>query len=167
MTLDFLRPAHMDDVLEIVTEPEAVTGASIILRQCVMRGDEILVEASVRVCQRRPGALNSQSVAHRHGLKMVKPSCWAVAERDGLSYQCFSSLKPASNAYASTNLTSGMFLPLARLLRLKECALSTGSMGTASRFVGGWGTNVSQKRTLRRARIGLPGCVKVAVGTTI
>ena len=31
MTLDFLRPARMDDVLEIVTEPEAVKGASIIL----------------------------------------------------------------------------------------------------------------------------------------
>jgi acyl-CoA thioester hydrolase len=49
MTLDFLRPARMDDVLEIVTEPEAVKGASIILRQRVVRGDEILVEASVRV----------------------------------------------------------------------------------------------------------------------
>jgi acyl-CoA thioester hydrolase len=49
MTLDFLRPARMDDVLEIVTEPEVVKGASIILHQRVMRGDEILVEASVRV----------------------------------------------------------------------------------------------------------------------
>jgi acyl-CoA thioester hydrolase len=49
MTLDFLRPARMHDVLEIVTEPEAVKGASIILHQRVMRGDEILVEASVRV----------------------------------------------------------------------------------------------------------------------
>jgi len=49
MTLDFLRPARMDDVLEIVTEPEAVKGASIVLHQRVMRADEILVEASVRV----------------------------------------------------------------------------------------------------------------------
>jgi acyl-CoA thioester hydrolase len=49
MTLDFLRPARTDDVLEIVTEPEVVKGASIILRQRVMRGDEILVQASVRV----------------------------------------------------------------------------------------------------------------------
>jgi acyl-CoA thioester hydrolase len=39
----------MDDVLEIVTVPEAVKGASIILHQRVMRGDEILVEARVRV----------------------------------------------------------------------------------------------------------------------
>ena len=49
MTLDFLRPARMDDVLEVVTEPEAVKGASIVLHQRVMRADEILVEASVRV----------------------------------------------------------------------------------------------------------------------
>jgi acyl-CoA thioester hydrolase len=49
MTLDFLRPARMDDVLEIVTEPEDVKGASIVLRQRVMRGEEFLVEAHVRV----------------------------------------------------------------------------------------------------------------------
>ena len=49
MALDFLRPARIDDVLEIVTEPEVVKGASIILHQRVMRGDELLVKACVRV----------------------------------------------------------------------------------------------------------------------
>jgi len=49
MTLDFLKPARMDDVLDVVTEPEVVKGASITLRQRVMRGDELLVESSVRV----------------------------------------------------------------------------------------------------------------------
>jgi acyl-CoA thioester hydrolase len=49
MNIDFLRPARMDDVLEIVTEPADVKGASVTLRQRVMRGDELLVEASVRV----------------------------------------------------------------------------------------------------------------------
>jgi acyl-CoA thioester hydrolase len=39
----------MDDVLEVVTEPEEVKGASITLGQRVMRGDELLVEAHVRV----------------------------------------------------------------------------------------------------------------------
>ncbi len=39
----------MDDVLEVVTEPEEVKGASITVRQRVMRGDELLVEAHVRV----------------------------------------------------------------------------------------------------------------------
>src|SRR6202453_3711686 len=49
MTLDFLRPARMDGVLDVVTEPEVVKGASITLRQRVMRGEELLVEAGVRV----------------------------------------------------------------------------------------------------------------------
>jgi acyl-CoA thioester hydrolase len=49
MNMDFLRPARMDDVLDIVTEPEEVKGASMTLRQRVMRADELLVEAHVRV----------------------------------------------------------------------------------------------------------------------
>lgn len=49
MTLDFLKPARMDDVLDIVTEPEVVKGASTTVRQRVMRGEELLVEARVRV----------------------------------------------------------------------------------------------------------------------
>jgi acyl-CoA thioester hydrolase len=39
----------MDDVLEVITAPEVVKGASITLHQAVMRGDELMVEASVRV----------------------------------------------------------------------------------------------------------------------
>ena len=39
----------MDDVLEIVTTPHEVKGASITLHQRVMRGDELLIEAHVRV----------------------------------------------------------------------------------------------------------------------
>ena len=64
MTLDFLRPARMDDVLEVVTEPQEVLGASVTLRQRVMRGEELLAAASVRVAfisagraQRIPRAL--------------------------------------------------------------------------------------------------------------
>ena len=49
MQIDFLKPARMDDVLTIVTEPEVVKGASTIVRQRVMRRDELLVEARVRV----------------------------------------------------------------------------------------------------------------------
>lgn len=49
MTLDFLKPAVMDDILHIVTEPEEVKGASVTLHQKVMRGDDLLVEAKVRV----------------------------------------------------------------------------------------------------------------------
>jgi acyl-CoA thioester hydrolase len=49
MTIDFLKPARMDDVLEVMTEPEEVKGASTTVRQRIMRGDELLVEARVRV----------------------------------------------------------------------------------------------------------------------
>src|SRR6202012_3145565 len=49
MTLDFLKPARMDDVLDIVTWPVAVKGASIVLAQEVRRHDDLLVKAEVRV----------------------------------------------------------------------------------------------------------------------
>jgi acyl-CoA thioester hydrolase len=49
MTLDFLKPARMDDTLDIVTRPEEVKGASILLHQQVRRSEELLVEARVRV----------------------------------------------------------------------------------------------------------------------
>ena len=49
MTLDFLKPARMDDVLDVVTWPVAVKGASIILAQEVRHGEHVLVKAEVRV----------------------------------------------------------------------------------------------------------------------
>jgi acyl-CoA thioester hydrolase len=49
MTLDFLKPARMDDMLNIVTRSEEVKGASILLHQQVMREGDLLVEARVRV----------------------------------------------------------------------------------------------------------------------
>jgi acyl-CoA thioester hydrolase len=49
MQIDFLKPARMDDVLDIVTWPVAVRGASITLAQEVRRGDHLLVKAEVRV----------------------------------------------------------------------------------------------------------------------
>jgi acyl-CoA thioester hydrolase len=49
MKLDFLKPAFMDDLLEVRSLSREVSGASIVLVQRVMRGEEILVEAEVRV----------------------------------------------------------------------------------------------------------------------
>lgn len=49
MDIAFKKPAHMDDVLEIVTTPEEVKGASVTLQQQVMRGEELIVEAHVQV----------------------------------------------------------------------------------------------------------------------
>jgi acyl-CoA thioester hydrolase len=49
MQIEFLKPARMDDVLDVVTAYEEVKGASITLHQRIMRGDELLIEAHVRV----------------------------------------------------------------------------------------------------------------------
>jgi len=49
MTIDWLKPARMDDVLSIVTAPAEVQGASITLLQQCRRGEELLCEAHVRV----------------------------------------------------------------------------------------------------------------------
>jgi len=49
MTLDFRAPARMDDVLTVTTMPAEVKGASITLAQTVARGEDVLVEAQVRV----------------------------------------------------------------------------------------------------------------------
>jgi acyl-CoA thioester hydrolase len=48
MTLNFLKPARMDDVLTVVTEPRDVKGASATLHQRILRGDDVLLEADVR-----------------------------------------------------------------------------------------------------------------------
>jgi acyl-CoA thioester hydrolase len=49
MQIDYLKPARMDDVLDVVTWPVAVMGASITLAQEVRRGEEVLVKSEVRV----------------------------------------------------------------------------------------------------------------------
>jgi acyl-CoA thioester hydrolase len=49
MTLDFKRPAFMDDVLTVETAPVEVKGASVWLAQHVMRGEDVLVQARVQV----------------------------------------------------------------------------------------------------------------------
>jgi acyl-CoA thioester hydrolase len=49
MTLDFLKPARMNDVIQVVTAPKEVKGASVTVHQSILRGEEKLVEADVRV----------------------------------------------------------------------------------------------------------------------
>jgi len=49
MQIDFRKPARMDDILEVVTTPVEVKGASIVLYQRVDRDGEMLVEATVQV----------------------------------------------------------------------------------------------------------------------
>jgi acyl-CoA thioester hydrolase len=49
MTIDYLKPARMDDILVVATEPQEVKGASVTLFQRVTRGDDVLVTAGVKV----------------------------------------------------------------------------------------------------------------------
>jgi acyl-CoA thioester hydrolase len=49
MSIDFFKSAFMDDVLDIITRPQEVKGASITLVQQCKRGDDLLVEARLRV----------------------------------------------------------------------------------------------------------------------
>ena len=67
MQIDFLKPARMDDVLEIITRPQEVKGASILLRQDVLcgAGPPGVGERAGRVCIRRSRTPNSKAVADR------------------------------------------------------------------------------------------------------
>ena len=49
MQIEYLKPARMDDILDVVTVPVEVRGASITLGQEVRRGDDVLIEAKVKV----------------------------------------------------------------------------------------------------------------------
>ena len=49
MSVDFIKPARMDDILHVVSDPVEVKGASVTIRQKVLRGEELLVEAQVKV----------------------------------------------------------------------------------------------------------------------
>ena len=65
MRIDFLKPARMDDVLDVVTWPVAVKGASITLAQEVRRGADVLVEGRGAgcLCQRGSGAADPEGAA--------------------------------------------------------------------------------------------------------
>lgn len=49
LNLEYLRPARIDDVLEVTTRVKAMTAATLVLSQAVLRCDELLCEAEVTV----------------------------------------------------------------------------------------------------------------------
>jgi acyl-CoA thioester hydrolase len=49
MSIAFLKPALMDDVLSIATQLSAIGGASIEMAQEIRRGDDVLLTAKVRI----------------------------------------------------------------------------------------------------------------------
>jgi acyl-CoA thioester hydrolase len=53
--VDYLRPAHLDDSLTVITEPIAVGGASVTLRQDVRGPDGSCAVLTVRLACVKPG----------------------------------------------------------------------------------------------------------------
>jgi acyl-CoA thioester hydrolase len=49
MTLDFMKPARIDDIVVVETTPKELTGARGILAQTIRRGADVLVTAEVTV----------------------------------------------------------------------------------------------------------------------
>ena len=49
LTVDYLKPARMDDVLVVETRTSEVKGASLVVAQAIRRGPELVVTADVRV----------------------------------------------------------------------------------------------------------------------
>lgn len=72
MAIDFLKPARMDDALEVETIIKAVGGASIVLEQRVLRGAEALVTAQVRVAIVGKGRAKRLPIVVRSRLEPVR-----------------------------------------------------------------------------------------------
>ena len=49
LEIDYLRPAKIDDVLEVVTECTDLGGATLIISQQIVRGDVVLAKLKVKV----------------------------------------------------------------------------------------------------------------------
>lgn len=49
MTIDWLKPARMDDIVLVETRTAEIRGASLLILQRILRGEEVLVTAEVRV----------------------------------------------------------------------------------------------------------------------
>ena len=55
MTVDFVRAAHIDDLLGVETAVAEISGARLVLDQRITRGDELITTARVVVAAVRDG----------------------------------------------------------------------------------------------------------------
>ncbi|WP_342149297.1 tol-pal system-associated acyl-CoA thioesterase [Methylorubrum sp. SB2] len=74
MGLDFLKPARMDDLIDVVTWSSELRGASMHLAQEVRRGDETLVRAEVVVACVREGRAIRLPEGLRAALSRTRPT---------------------------------------------------------------------------------------------
>lgn len=68
MTIDFKSPARMDDMVEVKTAISEIGGASLVMRQSLRRGSEILAEADVTIAFLAGGRPARMPAAMRHAL---------------------------------------------------------------------------------------------------
>ena len=62
-TIDYLRPARLDDLLQVETEISEIGGASMMLNQNVTRNGELITEMKVRmVCMGIAGERSGKAV---------------------------------------------------------------------------------------------------------
>ena len=74
MEIDWLKPARMDDEVVVRTEVAEARGASMLMRQAVTRGDEVLLRALVTVAAVRGGRPVRLPEALRRILAGVSPA---------------------------------------------------------------------------------------------
>lgn len=66
---DYIAPAHYDDQLVVESTMDAITGARVVFRQDVRRGEDLLFSAQVTVvCLTTQGAVARLPAAIRHSL---------------------------------------------------------------------------------------------------
>ena len=61
-TIDYLRPAILDDEILVTAELERLRGATISFKQTIMRGDVQLIDASIRVACLEVGSLKPRPI---------------------------------------------------------------------------------------------------------
>jgi acyl-CoA thioester hydrolase len=76
MSLDFLKPARLDDALDVTVELAECRRASLVFRQRIVRDGERLLEATVRIASLdatdfRPAAIPAD--LHDHLIKLLSP----------------------------------------------------------------------------------------------
>ena len=62
LTVDYLRPALLDDEILVTAELERLSGATIHFKQTIMRGAEQLIDATTRVACLDSGTLRPRAI---------------------------------------------------------------------------------------------------------
>ena len=62
VTVDFLRPALLDDEIIVTAELQRLAGATILFKQTILRGDAQLIDAATRVACLDSGSLKPRAI---------------------------------------------------------------------------------------------------------